>query len=975
MNSQRDDYGRNVFDRAARWRASLRVHPAGGMPASRAGIARLLSALVLALCLVPGVQADDALSLAGRWQFRLDPQDVGAQQKWFAAELPDSIALPGTTDQAGKGYPLDRQTMSYPVEFLRTRWPGTAKVHQADTAGYLVRPWYYVGKAWYQRQVEIPASWRNKHVRLRLERSIWQTRVWVDDRAVGACDSLVAEHRFDLGVLPPGAHRLSVCVDNGMIHNIGIAGHAYGPETQSRWNGVVGRLELAATSPVFVDRVQVYPAADRRSVRVVAEVNNTTGTAVAAVVDFEILGDRGAERFGSARAALSVEPGRSVVEQTVAVTAVVEPWDEFHLHRYRLAARLQAGEQRHAVEQLFGFRHIERDGRTIRVNGRRIFLRGTLDCCVYPKTGHPPMSLRDWLRVMRVIKDHGFNHVRYHSWCPPEAAFEAADRLGLYLTPETPFWVDRWITKTASKPKLLGQDPDVLDYIRREIRRMADAYGNHPSFAFFCIGNEFGTTSDWDQIDRLLAEAKHHDPRRLYTASTTRQRVPADDYWVTAHAPNKAPVRGIGPPHTNWDFSRAARSIEQPVIAHETGQRPVFPDYDDLLPKFTGPLKPYNMERFRARLAAAGMADQAKEFERASARFQYVLYKAEHEAFLRTSDYAGYELLMLNDFTGQSEALVGIVDPFWEPKGVVQAEEVRQWCGPVVPLARFDRYTWTSDETFTAAIEVANFGPADLAGATAAWSLATASGRTVAGGTLGPTELPTGGLTPLGSLQAPLGTLARAEALTLRVTLGDAVNQWTVWCYPPARDSQEPRGVVVARRWDDGTRQALAGGGRVLLLAHGLRGKHTVQTHFPSLYWSAGWFPRGIETMGMLCKPDHPALADFPNGGHSDWQWFELTEGATTFVLDGAPRGYRPIIQAVTDFHQNRLLGQLFEARVGDGRLVVCGYDLVTDLDCRHAARQLRRSLLAYIESDAFDPPASVPAETISSWLDEPATP
>jgi len=971
MNNQHGDACvRHARSRSAWWRTWPRVHPSGGKPVLPAGLAWLLITLVLAFWLVPGTEADDTLSLAGRWRFRLDPRDLGERQKWFTVVLPDSIALPGTTDQAGKGYPLDRQRMSYPVEFLRTRWPATAKVHQADTAGYLVRPWYYVGKAWYQRRIEIPDAWRDQYVRLRLERSIWQTHVWIDDRDAGTDDSLVAEHRFDLGVLPPGAHHLTICVDNGMIHNIGIAGHAYGPETQSRWNGIVGRLELVATSPVFLDRVQVYPAADRRSVRVVADVQNTTGTPVTATVDFEILGENRDQRFGSARAVFSAEPGRNAVERRIAVSGSVEPWDEFHLRRYRLAARLQAGGPRHTVVQRFGFRHIQRDGRTIRVNGRRIFLRGTLDCCVYPKTGHPPMRVRDWLRVMHVIKDHGFNHVRYHSWCPPEAAFEAADRLGLYLAPETPFWVDRWITKTSSRPKLLGHDPDVLDYIRREIRRMADAYGNHPSFAFFCIGNEFGAASDWDRINSLLEEAKRHDPRRLYTASTTRQRVPADDYWVTAHAPNKAPVRGIGPPHTDWDFSQAARSIDQPVIAHETGQRPVFPDYDDLLPKFTGPLKPYNMLRFRAQLAAAGMADQAKEFEWASARFQYVLYKAEHEAFLRTADYTGYELLMLNDFTGQSEALVGIVDPFWEPKGVVRAEEVRQWCGPVVPLARFDRYTWTRNETFTAAIEVANYGPADLDGATATWSLAAANGRIVAGGTLGPKDVPTGGLTSLGSVRAPLGALNRAAALTLRVTLGGAGNQWTVWCYPPADDREKPGGVVVARRWHGTARETLARGGRVLLLAHGLQNPHTVHTHFPSLDWSAGWFPGGIETMGVCCKPDHPALADFPNGGHSDWQWFELTEGATTFVLDGAPRGFRPIVQAVTDFHQNRLLGQLFEVRVGDGRLVVCGYDLSTDLDHRHAARQFRHSLLAYMRSDAFDPPSSVPVKTIASWLE-----
>ena len=191
------------------------------------------------------------LSLAGRWRFQLDPHDVGRQSKWFQRELDDSIQLPGTTDDAKKGYRLNPETMTYPVDVLRTRWPNTADVIRADQAGQLVRPYYYVGKAWYQRTLEIPAGWAGRFVQLRLERVIWQTRVWLDDRAIGSHDSLVAEHRYDLGIVSPGRHCLTICVDNDLVHNIGIIGHAYGPETQSRWNGIVGRIDLTASSPVL----------------------------------------------------------------------------------------------------------------------------------------------------------------------------------------------------------------------------------------------------------------------------------------------------------------------------------------------------------------------------------------------------------------------------------------------------------------------------------------------------------------------------------------------------------------------------------------------------------------------------------------------------------------------------------------------------------------------------------------------------
>ena len=221
--------------------------------------------------------------------------------------------------------------------------------------------------------------------------------------------------------------------------------------------------------------MQVYPAADHASVRVVATLQNETGHQAKGQLRLRIDAEGGDETVAMDATTVPIKPGRHTVERTVAVTKPVEGWDEFHPVRYRLVTELQAAGGRHRSTQRFGFRTIRRVGRTIELNGRRVFLRGTLDCCVYPKTAHPPMRLDAWLRVLGTIKDHGFNHVRYHSWCPPDAAFEAADRLGIYLAPETPFWVDGWTTGTASHPQLLGQDAEVLDYVRSEVRRIADS--------------------------------------------------------------------------------------------------------------------------------------------------------------------------------------------------------------------------------------------------------------------------------------------------------------------------------------------------------------------------------------------------------------------------------------------------------------------------------------------------------------------
>lgn len=919
------------------------------------------------------------LPLAGTWRVALDPRDQGLDEAWFDRALPGELTmrLPGTTDQAGLGTALDPETMTYPAPPPRVFWPSAPETERADEAGTLVRPRLYLGRAWYQREFQMPEDWQDRFVRLTLERVLWASAVWIDGRPLGTNDSLVAPHEYDLGVLPPGPHRLTLAVDNRLMHNIGVAGHAYGAETQSRWNGVVGRIELAAQARVFVRGLRVFPSPDARQVQVQATIENTEHAHRARTAAWRIESSEDGRQFGSLTTSLTLAPGASTVVAVVPVTDEVQLWDEFNPVRYRLRLQLSDAQgDPAAVDDAaasFGFRHLERDGRHLRVNGRRVFLRGTLDCCVYPETGHPPTGVAEWRRVLGMIKAHGFNHVRYHTWCPPEAAFEAADELGLYLAPETAFWVDDWIVeRTPTHPQPLGRDPDTTDYVRSEIRRISDAYGNHPSFALFCIGNEFGNRgTDWEAVETILAEAKQADPRHLFNGSTARRAVPSDDFWTT-HSTGTAGTRGIGPARTDWDFGAAAASTPLPIIAHETGQRPVFPDYDQLLPKFTGPLQPLNYARLERVLRASGLRDEMRAFQAASARFQLVQYKAEHEAMLRTKDYAGYQLLMLNDFTGQSEALVGVLDPFWESKGVVSVEDVRPWNQPVVPLARFDRYVWNTTDTFTAAVEVAHYGPADLSDAGGSWRLFAPEGIKFAEGEFARHPLPTGTVTPVGSLTVPLNGLTEATALRLEVTFAGSTNAWPLWAYPPSLADEEPTTVVVRQAFDATTRTILAAGGRVLLVGHGLTNEFTARTGFASVYWSGGWWGNRFSSLGILCDPGHPALRGFPNDGHSDWQWYGLTQGATTFDLIGAPPGFRPIVQPVPDFHHCHLLAQVFETRVGPGRLLVVGYDLAGALADRPAARQLRRSLIHYLDGDAFKPSVDVPVAVLERWLGSP---
>jgi hypothetical protein len=919
------------------------------------------------------------LSLAGRWRVRLDPDDLGVREGWPARPLESGVpmGLPGTTEQAGLGVTPDPVTGEFPVAFPFTRFPGVKETGQVDALGFLVPRHMHLGPVWYERDIEVPRSWRDRRAILSLERTLWRTDVWVDGVEVpseGTEDSLAVAHTYRLGRLSPGRRRLLVRVDNRMQVNLSTLTHAYGPETQGRWNGLVGRLEVMGVPDVALRRLEVHPAPDRRSVRVTAvmdvdvDVDDEAGSTARGWLGLELRREGGARRpLAVTEVPVRVGAGLQTVDAVLSLAEPAAPWDEFSpvLHRVDGVLRTAEGTEAKA-SAVVGFRHLERDGRAIRLNGRRLFLRGTLDCAVYPRTGHPPMDEAEWERVFGAVKAHGFNHVRFHTWCPPEAAFAVADRMGLYLMPEVAAWVDDWTRETWQQPAPLGRDAAVSTFVQAEIRRISEAYGNHPSFAFFCIGNEFGMQgTDWPVVDGWVAEAKARDPRRLYLGSTARRLGVSDDLWVT-HSANGKGTRGTGPARTDWDFSDAAGATDRPLVAHETGQRPVFPDYADLIPKFTGPLRPLNYERLRSAVKAAGLGGQVKDFERASARFQAVLYKAEHEAMRRTSDYAGYQLLMLNDFTGQSEALVGILDPFWESKGIVRAAEVRAWNEATVPLARFPRYTWTAGERFTAAVDVAHHGPADLDTAEVGWELRTSRGRRIAGGAFRGVRLPTGALTRVGTIEWPLSGFDVPDALELRVRCGSARNRWPIWVYPGPAEATGPGvglgpgpGVTVVRRYDREAERVLADGGTVLFLAHGLTGAHAARTGFESVYWSAGWWGNAYSSLGVLCDPRHPALARFPNDGHADWQWEPLLRGATTFQFEAVPAGFRPIVQAVPDFHFNRLLGQVFEARVGPGRLLVCGFDLESNLAVRLAAGQFRTSLWGYMASADFRPRSS----------------
>lgn len=891
--------------------------------------ARLLVAAALLLACMPSSgNAAPAISLAGHWQFALDPKNVGVTEAWFGTSLPETVTLPGSTDENKKGAPNDRK-------------PDMQR---------LSRLYEYTGPAWYERHIGIPTAWKGKRVVLFLERCHWETQVWLDGKPCGMRDSLCVPHVHELGTnLTPGPHRLVIRVDNTVKYNVGNWAHCITEETQTNWNGIVGRMELQATPLATISNVQVYPDTKAKTIKVKTLVHSDKKQPIWLAL--------GVYERGSSKLAQKIVLKSSGFTGEKTFEAVMSMpnaklWDEFSPNLYDLKAALASKDSGFdTFDTSFGMRDFAvRDKRFV-LNGRKILLRGTLECCIFPRTGHPPTDVAAWLRIFKICKSYGLNHMRFHSWCPPEAAFAAADRMGFLLHVEAPLWAFD-----------VGKDPARDKFIEDELRRIVDTYGNHPSFGMMCMGNELRGDPAW--LQKLVLMGKKLDPRHLYTPSTAWSLGENDDYDV-------ATVRGLHGPTTDADFRADDAKSKVPIISHELAQWAVFPNIAEI-PKYNGVLRARNLELLRDNLSANHLLDQAGAFTRASGRLSLELYKEEIETMLRTPGHGGFQLLDMHDFPGQGTATVGILDAFWDPKGIIAPSAYRRFCGPTVPLLRMTKRTFTTDEMFGAAADVAHYGPKDIS-ASPTWSVTDAKGAVIASGALPGRKLPTGYLTELGAINVPLPKVDAPAKLTVTLSLkGTPIsNEWHIWVYPADVAVAPPADVLVTTSPNEAV-SALKQGRKVLVLASYESLVKSRPGSFLPVFWSPVLFAtQANKSMGILCDPHHPALAGFPTDSYTNWQWYDLLENSRTMVLDGTPASFRPIVQVIDNFTKNQKLGNLLEAQVGDGRIIVCSIDLTTDLDKRPAARQLLRSIKLYMASTAFQPNQNLTFDQLATFLGE----
>jgi hypothetical protein len=917
--------------------------------------------------------APASINLAGDWLFKIDPNDVGQKEKWFTTTLTDHVQLPGSMAGNKKGYDISVNT-PWMGDIIDSSWFTNAAYAQYRAPGHIKVPFwlqpnkYYAGPAWYQKTVTVPANWKGKTTALFIERAHWQTMLWVDDKKIGGQNSLSTPHVYNLTqYLSPGRHVITVRIDNRVLDiNPGPNSHSISDHTQTNWNGMIGRLSLNARPQVFIQDVQLYPDVERKMVRVHLQLQNSSGAATTARVQLQVIG-----RNKKAAALPSVTTQIQVTDSTATDIEYAmgdHPllWDEFDPNLYTLKVQVTGNGQTADVQEVtFGMRQFATQGTQFTINNRLTFLRGTLECAIFPKTGYPPTDKAAWARIFTICRSFGLNHMRFHSWCPPDAAFEAADSLGFYLHIEIASW--------ANQGSSVGDGAPIDQYIYDESNRIVKSYGNHPSFCMMAYGNEPAGKHQVQYLTRFVEYWKNKDPRRLYTTGSGWPVIPESNYNSTPDPRIQRWGEGLKsiingePPRTDYDWRKIIAPFQHPTVSHEIGQWCVYPDFKEIK-KYTGVLKANNFEIFRDQLARSGLQHLADSFLLASGKLQTLCYKADIEAALRTPGFGGFQLLDLHDFPGQGTALVGVLNAFWEEKGYVGAREYRRFCNAVVPLARFSKMIWLNNEQLTVPVEIANFGNGPLHQVQPQWRLENEKGIILSKGTLATTDIPLGNAIALGTINTSLSAITTASRLTLSVRIGNYENSWEIYVYPAVLP--EVNTILVKQALDEEATQQLNKGGSVLLTLK----KGTVPNNmggniaigFSSIFWNTAWtHAQPPVTLGILCDPRHPALASFPTGYHSNYQWWDAMTHSSALMLDGVSKGLQPIVRVVDDWVTARSLGLVFECKAGKGKLLVSGIDLLTDQESRPAARQLLYSLKKYMASAAFRPVKEVSVEAI----------
>ena len=885
---------------------------------------------------------------------------TGAWQVQSPSELQGTVLLPGTLDTNGLGH--DDQELS---DDYGSGKPG-------PIGSRLTRRHTFEGTVRLSRQIRWSPQ-PGRRVFFEVERAR-RLEVRVGERLVEPYrpQTLNTPHVFELTGLLTGDDLLQVDSDNayqGMPHDAIVDSSTATDHTQTNWNGLLGNIGLRVEEDTFVDSIRAYPHGDALTVE--ADVDSRQGFHGRLRLSSDALAQ-------PLEVGADLEPGRRTLTwPDLPLDAHVDRWDEYQGCLHGMAIELLPPDGSRVLSRVstdFGIRDFAADeqGR-LALNGRAFFLRGEANCAEFPQTGFPPMDVGSWIRILEAYRSYGVNVVRFHSHCPPEAAFIAADRMGMMMQPE----LSHWDCHHAF------QEDVSYRYYRTELEQTLLFLANHPSFVMLTLGNELSADATGHQrMAQLIEDARSIDDTRLYANSSNPHygQLGSDDcnevYTSESYKGHDlrccfADMRGStnavhpGTAHNFEDSMQAVRKeCTVPVYGFEVGQYEVLPDFREI-EEFTGVTRPDNYTMIRDRVRESGLDQRTwQDWVAATGELSRICYREEVESVLRTPSMSGLSLLGLQDFPGQGTALVGMMDAHLHPKRFpfARPERFRSFFTDQLPLAVMDRYAYTSQEKLSGTVKVANYGRRTLQGDL---RLQLQGQGVDLERVFRQVACPVGKLTDFGAFELPLDGVEGNQRCRLSLEIDGVTNVYPVWVY---RDSkpERPGGLYEARRFDQQARRVLDQGGTVYLSPDSTAQSlpRSVQAHFSTDFWSVGTFKDQSGTMGQFIQADHPVFADFPTDSHTDWQWWPMATQRAIIL----PERYQSIITEMDSYAYLRPMTQLLECRCGKGRLLLSSMGL-QNLTEYPEAQALQTSIYRYLGSKDFNPRQRIDPEVIDQLV------
>lgn len=868
------------------------------------------------------IEGTNIIDLSGEWLCESEDGSIGK-----------IVKLPGSSCENGIG----KKTEYY-------------KEYSKEAVRAPREKYEYIGKLIYTKTIDIPKDFEGTDLTLFFERINISSKLYIDGVQVGRetiglstphiykISDRVNEEGAPLFKSLSGKHEIKLIIDNSDLLHIGNMASGYSVDTQGYWNGCIGKMELISRPLNHIESVQVFT--DDKELRI------ATVTISDRHVPLEV-------KKAKLKYEITLPNGKKVKETTQEIELFSKRqrnwfklpildsekvlWDEFDTGLYELKVTLQADGESFEYTQNFGFRHVFVKNKEFRINDRLLSLRGTINCAQYPLTGYPPMDKETWTKHFKILKEYGLNHVRFHAWCPPEAAFLAADEVGIYLGIEMPLWLNRDVT-----PFEFGDDDAHVSFFREEALKIIKTYGNHPSFVFFSNGNE--NLGDYATLETIIAETKAIDNRHIYTLTSNFDHPlsPYEDYLCAFEIlHNKARIQFLHDEvekGTFVNYEKMKETVPVPFTSFEVGQYCVYPDVD-IIDKYTGAMLPVNFDAIKKEMVKHGVYDRLREYVLASGDLACKLYKEDIEAVLRTKGMGGFQLLSLTDYTGQSTATVGILDVMYESKGIIKPKEWRAFCSETVPLFEAKR-VYKIGDTIKAKVSLYDVSKQPIKEPVFDLKIVDYKANKEVFKASYKKE---GDKT---SIEIPIDFVSENSLLKVYISVKrekEYTNSWRVFVY---KDEEEkiPKDKLVSTKEE--YEKAIEKGGKYIITPEFFKEEKLAKNSFIPVFWSPVHFPSKAP-VGFMIDKDNPILSSFPSEEYGDYQWKELVDNSVSLAIKEIS-GAKPILEFVPNFTDNEPKSALFTYKEGKAEFVFCGFDLKLN---SLPAKALKKSIVDYINS------------------------